>query len=163
MVRWIPRFRGARWLTMLALLTTVACAHAKIPSTEIDDTPANREILNLVEEYAHAIEQRDAEAVLAMVSKRYYEDNGNTDRSDDYDYEGLKSNLRKDFDRTHAMQIEVRVDDIKVEEDTAYAEIYYTYRAQNEYPSGLQWDTGNDRTRLEFRKEDGRWMIIAGL
>jgi ketosteroid isomerase-like protein len=150
--------------TPALVLLIGACAHSKIPRTNIDDTTENREILNLVEEYTRAVESRDAAAVLALVSPRYYEDNGNTDRSDDYDYKGLKSGLTEDFSRTKAMQLQVRVDDIKVDDDTAYAELYYTYRAQNEYPSGLQWDTGSDRTRLRFqRTEEGRWMIVGGL
>lgn len=152
-----------RFALICALAVSAACAHAKIGRTNIDDTPANREILNIVEEYQRAMERRDADAVLALVSPRYYEDNGNTDRADDYDFNGLRSSLGKDFNRTKAMQLEVRIDDIKVEKDTAYAEVYYTYRAQNEYPSGLQWDTGSDRTRLRFERQDGRWLIVAGM
>jgi hypothetical protein len=152
------------WAVLAPLLLIGACAHTKIPKTEIDDTPENREILNLVEEYTRAIEHRDASALLAMVSPRFYEDNGNTDRSDDYDYNGLRAALPEDFQRTKAMQLQIRVDDIKVDDDSAYAEVYYTYRAQNEYPSGLQWDTGSDRTRLRFEKQgDGKWLIVGGL
>lgn len=154
-----------RLLAVLApVLLIGACAHAKIPRTEIDDTEENREILNLVEEYTRAVEHRDAAAVLAMVSPRFYEDNGNTDRSDDYDYNGLKSSLPDDFSRTKAMQLQVRVDAIKVDDNEAYAEVYYVFRAQNEYPAGLQWDTGSDRTRLRFtREEGGKWLIVGGL
>jgi hypothetical protein len=152
------------WQVLAPVLLIGACAHSKIPKTEIDDTPENREILNLVEEYTRAVEHRDAAAVLAMVSPRFYEDNGNTDRSDDYDYNGLKTSLPQDFQRTKAMQLQVRVDDIMVDDDDAYAEVYYVYRAQNEYPAGLQWDTGSDRTRLRFvREEGGRWLIVGGL
>lgn len=153
-----------RLLTLLApVLLASACAHSKIPKTEIDDTPENREILGLVEEYTTAIEHRDAAALMAMVSTRYYEDNGNTDRSDDYDYNGLKSTLSEDFSRTKAMQLQVRVDKIQVEDEAAFAELYYVYRAHNEYPSGLQWDTGSDRTRLRFSRESGKWLIVGGL
>jgi hypothetical protein len=146
-----------------ALLFLGACAHSKISGTEIDDTPENREILSIVEEYHRAVERRDADAVLALVSPRFYEDNGNTDRADDYDFNGLKTTLSTDFARTKAMQLEIRVDDIQVEEDSAFAELFYTFRAQNEYPSGLQWDTGSDRTRIRFERRDGKWLIVAGL
>lgn len=148
---------------LVLLATSVACAHSKIPQTQIDDTPENREILNIVEEYTQAVEARDAEALLSLVSPRFYEDNGNSDRSDDYDFNGLKSTLAEDFARTKAMQLQIRVDDIQVEENEAFAELYYTYRAQNEYPTGLQWDTGSDRTRLRFQRESGKWRIVAGL
>ncbi|MCK6547705.1 nuclear transport factor 2 family protein [Myxococcota bacterium] len=148
----------------LALVVSTACAHSKIPRTNIDDTEENREILAIVQEYQRAMVSRDSAAVLALVSPRFYEDNGNIDRADDYDYQGLATQLGKDFERTKAMQLEVRVDAIEVEEESAFAEIYYTYRAHNEYPAGMQWDTGTDRTRLRFeRSKDGKWLIIGGL
>jgi SnoaL-like protein len=147
----------------VVLATSAGCAHSKIPQTNIDDTPDNREIWKLLEAYQRAIESRDADALIALVSPRYYEDNGNTDRADDFDYDGLRTALPKEFSRTKAMQLEFRVDDIKVDDDKAYAEIYYTYRAQNEFPSGLQWDTGADRTRLRFEKTNGKWLLVGGM
>src|SRR5262249_35279607 len=141
---------------------SASCAHSKIPQTNIDDTQDNREIWNILETYQKAVESRDADALIALISPRYYEDNGNTDRSDDYDYNGLRTSLPKDFSRTKAMQLELRVDDIQVEEDKAFAEVYYTYRAQSEFPSGLQWDTGADRTRLRFEKTNGKWLLTGG-
>lgn len=141
-----------------------ACAHAKIRNTDIDDTPENRDVLALVEEYKKAVESLDADAVLALVSPDFYEDNGNTDSADDYDFDGLKTNLRASFDRTKTMQLILRVDAVEVEKDTAYAEVYYEFRAHNEYPSGTKWDTGTDRTRLQLvRTPAGFWRIIAGI
>jgi hypothetical protein len=140
-----------------------SCVHSKIAGTNIDDTPDNHEIWSILETYQKAMESRDAEAVIALVSPRYYEDNGNSDRADDYDFNGLRTALPKDFSRTKALQLELRVDDIQVDDDKAFAEVYYTYRAQNEYPSGLQWDTGSDRTRFRFEKTNGKWLLIGGL
>lgn len=154
---------GKRWLLLASILSFGACAHAKIPQTNIDDTEENREIIRMVEEYHRALESLDADAVLALVSPRFYEDNGNTAADDDYDYQGLKSHLVEDFKRTRALQLDVRVDAIEVDKQTAFAELYYRIRAQNEYPSGTKWETGADRTRLRFEREDGKWMIIAGL
>jgi hypothetical protein len=154
--------------TLLALTSSLAlsaCAHAKIPQTDIDDTPDNHQILDIVEAYQKAFEARDADAILAMVSHRYYEENGNTDRSDDYDFNGLRQFLIDEFQRTKAAQLDVRVDEIQVDEDngTAFATLYYNYRAQSEFPVGLKWKTGTDFTRLRFIREDGRWKIVAGL
>ena len=140
-----------------------ACAGKLIPRTSILDTDDNRAILDVVEDYHRALEQLDADALLAVVSPRYYEDNGNTDESDDYDYEGLRKQLAEDFQRTKAMKLDLRIDAIEVEDDRAFAELYYKIHAHNAYPAGLQWDTGSDRTRLRFERADGRWLIIAGL
>lgn len=157
---------GVRTVQLLAVLFItgmVACAHDPIPGTTIEDTPENRDILKVVEAYQQAIERRDSDALMALVSPRYFEDNGNSDKTDDYDYSGLKSSLPRDFSRTKAMQLTVRVDDVRVTENKAFAEIFYTFRAQSEYPSGLQWESGSDRARIRFEKTDGRWLIVAGL
>ena len=127
-------------LAAVSLALVTGCAHAKIPRTDIDDTEENRAILSVVEEYKRAVEALDTDAVLALVSPRFYEDNGNSDAADDYDYDGLRVGLSEDFKRTKALQLDVRVDAIEVEEEegSAFAELYYQIRAHNAYPSGRQ-------------------------
>ncbi len=149
----------------LVLIGLCACAHDKIPLTNIDDTDENREILDVVKEYHKALESLDADAVLHLVSPRYFEDNGNLDAADDYDFEGLRKTLQEDFKRTRALKVNIRVDAIEVDDeaDRAWAELYYQIHAQNEYPSGLKWETGSDRTRIRFERVGGKWFIIAGL
>lgn len=148
---------------VLGLTALSACAHANIPGTEIEDTDDNRKILSLVEEYKNAVERLDVAAVMALVSPRFYENNGNTDESDDYDYNGLASTLKENFERTKAMQLVLRIDDIQVEDNSAYAEFYYEIRAHNDYPSGLKWETETDRSRLRFERVEDKWLIVAGL
>jgi hypothetical protein len=147
----------------LALVAMTACAHSKIPMTQIDDTEDNRQILAIVEEYKRAMESLDAPAVLSLVSPHYYEDNGNIATADDYDFAGLKTSLEADFARTKTMHLDLRVDAIAVDEGSAYAELYYQVRAHNGYPSGEKWETGNDRTRIEFEKVGDKWLIVSGL
>ncbi len=152
-----------RIIAACTLAFVAACATSKIGGTEIDDTEENREILSLVEAYHRALESLDADAVLALVSPEYYEDNGNADTSDDYDYEALARTLHADFERTRSLQIEIRVDDIQVEDESAYAELYYDIRAQNEYPSGVKWERTADRTRLQLQRVGENWRIVSGL
>lgn len=151
-------------LAGLALLGS-GCAHGTIPGTEIEDTEENRKIIQLVEEYKSAVESLDTDAILALVSPNFYENNGNIDSDDDYDKKGLEKNLRENFERTKRIQLIVRIDDVQVEEDegSAFAELYYRIRAHNEYPSGMKWETGSDRTRIEFERVGDKWMIVAGL
>jgi hypothetical protein len=63
------------------------------------------------------------------------------------------------------MKVDIRVDMVEVDEEagSAWAELYYRIHAQNEYPSGLKWESGSDRTRLRFERVEDRWLIIAGL
>jgi hypothetical protein len=151
-------------LGMLAL-GIVGCAHDKIPLTNIDDTEENREILDVVKEYHKALESLDADALLHLVSPRYFEDNGNLESADDYDFEGLRKSLAEDFRRTRALKVDIRVDMVEVDEDAgkAWAELYYRIHAQNEYASGLKWESESDRTRLRFERVENKWLIIAGL
>lgn len=152
-----------RWLLAALWIVSASCAHGTIPGTQIDDTEENREILALVDEYRRAVENLDADAILALVSPRFFENNGNTDSSDDYDFDGLRANLHSDFERTRSIQLVVRVDAVEVDEDSAFAEFYYQIRAHNNYPAGPRWETGSDRARLRFERVDDRWLIIAGL
>ncbi len=143
----------------------VGCAHDKIRGTQIDDTAENREIVDLVSAYHRAVEARDADAVLAMVSSRFYEDNGNTDRADDYDKRGLADSLKADFDRTKALTLEIRVDDVVIDDEAEHADafILFSVRGQAELPTGSTWKTLTDRSRLRFAKEGGKWMIVSGI
>lgn len=154
------------FLACLALLAAGACAHSKIPKTNIDDTPENRQLIDVVGAYTKALENRDADAVLALVSPRYYEDNGNTDKADDYDYNGLRTELAKDFARTKKIQVDIKVEEVAYEpkeEKKAYVFLSYTYRAQSEFPVGTKWKTNTDRSRLTLEKDGDRWLITAGL
>ena len=149
----------------LAVALPLGCAHAKIANTSIDDTPENRAVLEVVESYRQAFQSRDAGALLALVSPRYYEDNGNTDRADDYDREGLKAELAREFDQTKALQLDVKINDIAVEEDQAraFAYVEYTIRAHNKFPSGERWQTDSDRARITLEREGDKWLIVSGI
>ena len=145
-------------------LAAAACAHSKIPNSDIDDTEENREVLAFVEKYEKAVESLNPDEVIALVSPDFYEDNGNTDSTDDYDYEELKNGLRESFGRTQTLRLDLRVDAVEVDDADAFAELYYEYRAKNDYPSGSQWDTGADRTRLQLKRDaEGRWRIVSGI
>ena len=162
------RFRRAgstgRWVPALAFVFGLGCAHSKIPNTEIDDTPDNRAVLSVVEAYKTAVESLDAEAVLALVSPRFFEDNGTSDASDDYGYDGLAKALRANFERTRVMQLNLRIVDVDVEGDEAFVELIYDLRSQVEYPAQVKWDTYDDTMRLRLvRVQQASWRIAAGL
>jgi len=152
-----------RMIAMVLGLTLAACAHDRIANTGVEDTEENRAIYEIIRSYERALEARDTDAVMAMVSSRFYEDNGNTDRADDYDYAGLKSSLAGQFDSTKKMQVEIEVGDIRVEETKAFAYVFFMLRAQSEYPTGDKWKTASDRARIEFERQDDRWLILSGL
>ncbi len=148
---------------LVSSLALGACAHSKIPNTSIDDTEENREILAVVDAYHAAIENRDADAVLALVSDEFYEDNGNTDREDDYGKTQLAESLRSEFEKTEKVQLGLRVDGIVIEDDKAEAFVQYNLKARTEFPSGKKWKTSSDRARMTLVRINEKWLITAGL
>lgn len=151
------------WLGLVASAALGACAHGTIPGTNIEDTEENREILRLVEAYHSAMEGLDATALLDLVSPGYYEDYGNRQDEDDENYAQLQERLRENFGLAKTLYLDLRVDDIRVEEDAAYAELFYDVRTLVKYPSGEKWEHHSDRSRLEFKRFSEGWRIVAGL
>src|SRR4051794_16708159 len=76
-------------------LALASCDHKNIPNTKIEDTESNREVVDFVEKYRHAVEDRDTAALLGMASKFYYDDMGTPAGDDDVDYDTLKVGLQR--------------------------------------------------------------------
>src|SRR5687768_1042444 len=96
-------FRRHRLLASLTLAVAVAsgCAgrSGNIRGTKIPDTRENRQIIETVERYRMALERRDAPALIAMASPRYWEDGGTVKADDDYGYDGLRQVLATSLQR----------------------------------------------------------------
>ncbi len=146
-------------------LVAPACAGAVIENTEIPDTEENRTILGALHAYRDAMEQRDSDAIMRMVSRRYYENAGTTDSDvDDYGYEILSNKvLPKLHTNIRAVLLRIIPRRIQVDGDRAWADYEYFYRFK--YVEGGQegWAQKNDFNRLEFVMEDGAWKIVGGL
>jgi hypothetical protein len=141
------------------------CINSKLPMTDIPDNENTRAIHAKVVAYKEAMEARDVEAIMALVSHRYYENGGTTETDrDDYGYEQLRDvvlpRLRQNV---KALQYQVIFRRIEVEENQAFAD--YEFFSRYLYVEGGReaWDQDNDFNRLTFRMEDGEWMIVAGL
>jgi hypothetical protein len=78
---------------LAALLSLVGCAR-NIPNTDVEDTPENRAVIEFMEGYRHAVEERDVGAILAMTSPEYLDDSGTPGGDDDIDYEVLTEKLQ---------------------------------------------------------------------
>ena len=169
----VPRYSGAerrtRRLCVLAfvLLTQLAagCIGATLPSTDIPDNDDTRAIHAKVLAYKEAMNARDTDAIMALVSHRYYENGGTTETDrDDYGYEKLRDEvlprLRQNVKAVHYQVIFRRTE---IDTDRAYADYEFFSRFQYVEGGREAWDQNNDFNRLEFRREEGEWMIVAGL
>ncbi len=83
----------------LALTTATACGTKQqyIGGTKIPYSPQTKSAIEAVEEYRLAVERGDAEALMLMAHKQYWEDSGTPSGSDDYGYAGLATVLQTRF------------------------------------------------------------------
>jgi ketosteroid isomerase-like protein len=148
---------------LLAAVAASACSTKRIPGTEIRDTKDNRAVYEVVDQYVHAMNKRDADAVLALVSPDYFDDAGTPDPSDDLDRDRLQKTLAQDLGRVETERLAVTLRKIEVTDGTAYAEIFFDnyYRVQT--PAGAIPRRDSDVHRIRLKKIDGQWKIYAGL
>lgn len=149
-------------LAFLAL-AALSCAPPRIPGTNIPDNKDTREVLQVVEAYSTALQRKDAAAVLALVSPKFFDDAGTPEPGDDLDYARLSEMLPKDLARIESIRLEVVVHDIEVKGDTATAEIFSDswYRVQT--TGGPVPRRDSDVHRMRFERADGKWKIVSGL
>jgi hypothetical protein len=78
-----------------AVLSLGACAHQVnyVAGTRVPFSPQNKSVLDACEEYRLAVERGDADALMLMAHKQYWEDSGTPSGSDDYGIEGLRTVL----------------------------------------------------------------------
>ena len=95
----------------IALVATVAGCGAKvkyIPGTKVPYSAANESVLKAVEEYRLAVERGDAESLMLMAHKQYWEDSGTPSGSDDYGYDGLRNVLETRLSKATDIRYTVR-------------------------------------------------------
>lgn len=148
----------------LAWMGTFACAHSMIEGTNIRDTDDNRAIIEVLFKLRDAMQARDVNAVMALVSPDYFEDNGTPNQQDDYGAEELQNHiLPKSFSVAKEMHVTFDVHAVTVEEEHAFADIRYHSRAFLELPAGSKWDSHKDFNRVKFERKNEVWLIVAGL
>jgi hypothetical protein len=80
---------------LLAVLSLTACAHngSYVAGTKVPYSESNKSVLAACEDYRQAVERADADGLMLMAHKQYWEDSGTPSGSDDYGYEGLRNVL----------------------------------------------------------------------
>lgn len=147
-----------------ALAATTACAHSMIEGTRVRDTPENRAVLGVVAAMQSALEEKDADKLLTLVSPNYFEDMGTADPTDDFGYEQLKTKiLPESFAAAREVHVAIEVHDVVVEGEHAWADVRYSSRAWLDVPGGDKWDTRRELNRIELALVDGAWLIVSGL
>src|SRR5215470_13914658 len=92
-----------------------ACAHqvAYVPGTKVPFSQPNKSVLDACEEYRLAVERGDADALMLMAHKQYWEDSGTPSGSDDYGYEGLRNVLLTRLQRASDIRYSMRYVEVR--------------------------------------------------
>jgi hypothetical protein len=146
----------------LVALPLAGCVH-NIPNTEIPDTPENRAIIQVVDEYRKAFDRRDVGGVLALVSRAYFDDAGTSDKADDVDYARLPKVLTDTFARLSQMRLELGVTGVSTRGDDASVDLFYDALYKIATPSAQVSKRDSDVQRLTLKREGMAWKITSGL
>ncbi len=154
----------SRLALVAAVLALAACTH-RIPNSDIQDTPDTRAILGVIDQYRQAVERRDATAILKVVSRRYFDDQGTPDPADDLDFSQLAKALPDDLARLSGARLDIGVKEIEVNPDAteATADVFYDGHFRITTPRGEVPKAESDVSRMRFRKENGAWKVTSGL
>ena len=148
------------------VLLGAGCARQTIPNTQVEDSPFNRAVVDFCESYRKAVEHRNTALLLQMADPSYYEDGGNSDTSDDLDYDGLRDYLDAKFADARAIRYEIRYRRItRGRGDEIYVD--YTYSASYKIPTdkGDVWRRTVAENRLELVPDQSgeSFHILSGM
>ena len=150
--------------SVCAAVAGAACATGLIPGTDLRDTRQNREILDVVGAYRNALEGRNVEGVMKLVSKSFFEDSGTPDGSDDFDYQGLEAKLKGWAEKTTTVRVAMEVKQITLEGPLAKVRYFYDLNFLIPGPNNTSvWRRETDTKEMRLRQENGAWRIVSGV
>jgi hypothetical protein len=151
----------------LLAITVIACAGEAryIGTGKIPRTEENEKIIDRLEEYRLAVEQRDAGKLLAMASEEYWEDSGTPTGADDYGYDQLREVLGGRFRDAASIRYSVRYMKIAKRGDRAYVDVLIdaSYSVKDARGRDVREDK-RDQNQLVLRWDENRkqWLFVSG-
>lgn len=152
-------------------LCSVACGPALIDDSavvaadaEIPDTPENREIVELVDNYRRALEDKDVGTLRRLISSDYYENAGTSHTAtDDYGYDHLTDVFELFAENVRQLRLSVSIRQIQIQGDRANVYVDFGYNMLYVVDGQERWQVDNDLNRIELAREGDEWRVIAGL
>ncbi len=131
---------------------------------EIADTPENREIVDLVNDYRRALEDKDLGTLRRLISSSYYENGGTTHTTmDDYGYDGLTHVFELYSENVRQLRLSVLIREIEIRGDRANVYVDFGYNMLYVLEGQERWQVDRDLNRLELVREGSEWRVSAGL
>jgi len=160
-------FQVRRTAALAACLAAglLGCSKYYIANTDVEDTGANRKVIEFCEDYRRAVERKDVAKLLELASSHYYEDGRQPDASDDIDYAGLRDYLESKFADARAIRYEIRYRRVVRRDDRVFVD--YTYSGSVRLPTGggggESWRSTVDENRLELVADGESFKIVSGM
>lgn len=165
--RMAPRIYTLRLALLCAplLYALAGCEPTMIPNTHVEDTLANREIVDFVEQYRTAMEQRNTGALLALASQNYFDDMGTPNGQDDIDYDGLKAGLTRLREEVLGTRYQISYRAVTFDENDqrVLVDMLYTGWFRVNTSDGPTWKRKLEPHRIVLAREDGKLRIVSGM
>lgn len=152
-------------LVLSLAVSSGACVKAAlIPGTQIPDEPQNRKVIESIESYRRAMEERDHSKLMGMVHKEYYEHSGTPTGADDYGYKGVLKVLAQRLKQVVALRYSMKYLRIHwPEKGQAEVEVYISASYQLKAEEGEQWHRMADYNKFVLLQEKDRWLFVRGM
>ena len=160
-------------LLLIAAISLGACAHqvSYVPGTKVQFSPANKSVLDACEEYRLAVERGDADALMLMAHKQYWEDSGTPTGSDDYGYDGLRNVLLTRLSKASDIRYSMRYMEVR---QTCPKDLHPGCRAAVDVlidasftiagPTGQpERPDKRDQNELVLEWDGRRWLFLSGM
>ncbi len=152
-------------LLAFALLAS-GCA-ATIPNTDVADTPENREVLDFMEMYRHAVEEQDVGRLLSLAAPDYLDHAGTLLGDDDIDYGSLERALTAWEGRVLDVRYNIRYRRVtRRDPNEVHVEFRYAASFKVRDPDGNErWNrrVGDQRAILVWDEESDEYHFLSGM
>jgi hypothetical protein len=163
-----------KWSALIvAVLVSTGCAAkvAYVPGTRIPYSDNNKSVLDAVEEYRLAVERGDADGLMLMANKQYWEDSGTPTGSDDYGYEGLRNVLLTRLQKASDVRYSMRYMNVK---QTCPGSLHAGCRASVDVMIDASYTITDvlgkpkrpdkrDQNELVLEWDGHRWLFLSGM
>jgi len=155
-------------------VTAMGCGKAKVsyvPGTRVPFSATNKAVLDACEEYRLAVERSDADALMLMAHRQYWEDSGTPSGSDDYGYEGLRNVLLTRLLKASDIRYSVRYLGVSQQCRGDLAAgcraavdilIDASFTVTNAYGKAARPDK-RDQNQLVLEWDGRRWLFLSGM
>jgi len=161
-----------RLFLIAAMVSVGACAHqvTYVPGTRVPYSDINKSVLDTCEEYRLSVERGDADALMLMAHKQYWEDSGTPSGSDDYGVEGLRNVLLTRLQKASDIRYSVRYVGVHQQcntlregcRATVDVMIDASFTIANPLGRPIRPDK-RDQNQLVLEWDGHRWLFLSGM